>query len=219
MAKTINHQAFINVYNKNPKVFELIFKDTNTLSKLTNKIIKVSKVFDKFAYKDADKLKGDLFEIFAECFFKILSADNRIGIHNYEPAPPIDDYGVDGIATGMDNKPATIQIKFRSNATTELIQEDIKQFAFQSIVSHNVDKDTKTNMVVFTTAKSLHWITDQRVFSGRIRTLGNSEISSLIDNNSGFWYELNSLIENTVIQKYGVESIPVPKDKKIKKIK
>lgn len=202
MAKTINHNSFVNLFNKNPKVFELIFKDTKTLTQLTNKIIKISKAFPLYAYKDADKLKGDLFEIFAECFFKILSADNRIGIYNYQPAPPIEDYGVDGTGIGMDTKPATIQVKFRSDATTELTQEDIKQFAFQSIVTHNVDKDTKTNMIVFTNAKSLHWITEQRVFSGRVKTIGYSEISTLIDNNSVFWNETFDIVENTINIKY-----------------
>lgn len=202
MAKTINHQAFINVYNKNPKVFELIFKDTNTLTKLTNKIIKVSKSFESYAYKDADKLKGDLFEIFAESFFKILASDNRIGVYNYNPAPPIDDYGVDGTGTGMNDLPLTVQVKFRSDATTELTQEDIKQFAFQSIVTHGVDKDTKTNMIVFTNAKGLHWVTESRVFSGRVRTIGYAEISQLVDNNQVFWKEVKDLIEETIQVKY-----------------
>lgn len=200
--KTIQHTSFVNLFNKNPKVFELIFKDTKTLTQLTNKIIKVSKSFESYAYKDADKLKGDLFEIFAECFFKILAADNRIGIYNYQPAPPIDDYGVDGTGLGMDTKPATIQVKFRSDATTELTQEDIKQFALQSIVTHNVDKDTTNNMVVFTNAKGLHWVTESRVFSGRVKALGHSEISKLIDNNSVFWNEIQDMITHTVKVKY-----------------
>ena len=94
------------------------------------------------------------------------------------------------------------QVKFRSDVTTELTQEDIKQFAFQSIVTHNVDKDTKTNMIVFTNTKSLHWVTEQRVFSGRIKTIGYSEISTLIDNNSVFWSEINDMIVETIRVKY-----------------
>jgi hypothetical protein len=70
-------------------------------------------------------------------------------------------------------------VKFRSVVTTQLTQDDIKQFAFQSIVTHGVDKDTKTNMIVFTNAKSLHWVTEQRVFSGRVKCFGYSEISNL----------------------------------------
>ena len=202
--KTIQHESFINLYNKDKKIFDLVFKDTKSLSQLSSKIIKVSKSFDKLAYKDDDKLKGDLFEIFSECFFKLLSSDNRIGVYNYQPAPSIDDYGVDGIGTGMDNKPLTVQVKFRSDVTTELTQEDIKQFAFQSIVTHNVDKDTRTNMIVFTNAKSLHWVTEQRVFSGRVRSIGFSEISQLVDNNLVFWNNLMDLISKTISKKYDI---------------
>lgn len=202
--KTIQHEAFVNLYNKNRKVFELIFKDTKNLSQLSRKIIKISKTFDKFAYKDADKLKGDLFEIFSECFFKILGVANTIGVGNYQPAPPIDDYGVDGTGVGMDEKPATIQVKFRSDATTELTQDDIKQFALQSIVNFGVDKDTKKNMIVFTNAKGLHWITESRVFSGRLRAIGYEKISSLIDNNPIFWKDLESLITDTINEKYTI---------------
>lgn len=200
--KPIQHTAFVNLYNKNKKVFESMFKNTSTLSKLSNKIVKVSKSYQLYAYPDADKLKGDIFEIFAECFFKILSADNRIGIYNYQPAPPTEDYGVDGTGTGMDQKPATIQVKFRSDVTTELKQDDIKQFALQSIVNFGVDKDTKTNMIVFTNAKGLHWATESKVFAGRVKSLGYSEISQLIDNNSVFWKEVEDMISETIKVKY-----------------
>ena len=200
--KTINHSALVNLYNKDKTVFTTLFKDTNTLSKLSNKIIKLSKSFTKFAYIDADKLKGDVFEIFAESFFKILSADNRIGVYNYNPAPAIDDFGVDGTGTGMNDLPLTVQVKFRSDATTELKETDIKQFAFQSIINHKVDQNTKTNMIVFTNAKGLHWVTKSRVFSGRVRALGFQEISQLVDNNSVFWKDLNDLIEDTIKVRY-----------------
>jgi hypothetical protein len=203
MVKTINHEAFVNLFNKNKKVFELIFKDNKTLSQLSSKIIKVSKTFDKFAYKDADKLKGDLFEIFAECFFKLLSSDNRIGVYNYQPAPPIDDYGVDGFGIGMDQNPLTVQIKFRSDATTELTLKDIKNFQGTSFRNYKVPVDTTTNLVFFTNAKGLHWITEAKVLSGASKTFGYSEISQLIDNNLVFWNNLNDLIQETIVIKYG----------------
>jgi hypothetical protein len=41
--KTIQHEAFVNLYNKNNEIFNTLFKDTNTLAKLTSKIIKLSK--------------------------------------------------------------------------------------------------------------------------------------------------------------------------------
>ena len=200
----ITHTSLVNLFNKDNTIFDKLLKDTTTLSKLSRNIIKISKDFEALAYKDANKVKGDLFEIFAECFFKILSADNRIGVYDYKPAPPIDDYGVDGIGQGMDEKPLTVQVKFRSNEMTELVESDIKQFGMQSIVEFGVDKDTKTNMIVFTNAKGLHWITQTKVFSGRVRCLGYEQISHLVDNNSVFWKLVNDLVTTTIKSKYDI---------------
>jgi hypothetical protein len=202
----IKHEAFVSLYNKDRKVFDLVFKDTKTLSQLSTKIVKLSKAFSNLSYKDGDKLKGDLFEIFAECFFKILSADNRIGVYNYQPGPAADDYGVDGFGVGMDDKPLTVQVKFRSDKTTELTQKDIKEFAFQSIKKYKVDIDTRTNMVVFTNAKSLHWVTEKEVFLDSLKTIGFDQISLLVDNNTVFWKSVSDLIKNTIIEKYAIVS-------------
>lgn len=200
--KIIQHESFVNLYNKDQSIFDNLFKDVNTLTKLSNRIVKLSKNFELYSYKDGDKVKGDLFEIFSECFFKILSADNRIGVYGYQPAPPIEDYGVDGFGLGMNELPLTIQVKFRSDTTTELTSDDIKQFAFQSIIEYNVDKDTRTNMIVFTNSKGLHWLTESKVFSGRVRAIGYDIISQIIDNNMVFWRELSDLIKQTIFEKY-----------------
>ena len=200
--KTIQHDAFVNLYNKDQSIFDKVFKDTKTLKKLNSNIIKTSKIFNTLGYKDAEKVKGDLFEIFTECFFKLFSSDNRIGVYNYQPAPPIDDYGVDGFGIGMDEKPLTVQVKFRSDVTTDLLQDDIKQFGFQSIVNYGVDKDTTTNMIVFTNSRGLHYNTEAKVFSGRIRPIGVEVISSLVDNNTVFWKEGMDMVNETIKIKY-----------------
>mgnify|MGYP000278949390 CR=1 FL=1 len=200
--KTIQHDAFVNIYNKNQLLFTEVFSDTLTLSKLTSKIKRISNTYESLSYPDGDKLKGDLFEIFAECFFKILSSDNRVGVYNYEPAQIVSDYGVDGFGIGMDGSPLTVQIKFRSDTTTELTQDDIKQFGFQSIVNYGVDKDTRTNMLVFTNSKGLHWVTESNVFSGRVKPIGSDFISQLVDNNTVFWREVMDLVNETIKLKY-----------------
>jgi hypothetical protein len=200
--KIIQHESFVNLYNKDQSIFDELLKDVNTLTKLSNRVVKLSKNFESYSYKDAEKVKGDLFEIFSECFFKILSADSRIGVYNYQPAPANDDFGVDGFGIGMNGLSLTVQVKFRSDTTTELTSDDIKQFAFQSIVEYGVDKDTRTNMIVFTNSKGLHWITESKVLSGRVRAIGYDIISQLIDNNSVFWRELSDLIKQTISEKY-----------------
>jgi hypothetical protein len=202
--KSINHHSFVNLYNKDKTIFTTLLKGTNTLSKLSNRITKLSSDFQKLSYENSEKLKGDLFEIFAESFFKILSSDNRIGVYDYKPTPSIDDYGVDGVGIGMNELPLTIQVKFRSDPTTLLLQEDLNQFAYQSLRKYRVDIDTKTNLVLFTNARGLHWATESKVFLNGIRTIGYSEISQLIDNNSVFWKEFKDMIDNTISIKYKI---------------
>jgi hypothetical protein len=198
----ITHHSFVDLYIKDQKIFETLFKDTKKLSQLSNKIKKISEDFSRLAYKDSDKLKGDLFEIFGECFFKLLSSDPRIGVYNYQPASPIDDFGVDGFGIGMNNKPLTVQIKFRSDPTVELIEEDIKQFPLQSILNYGVDKDTTDNMLLFTNAKGLHWLTHKKVFNCRVKPMGYEMISTLVDNNFVFWKNLNDMVHQTIKLKF-----------------
>ena len=202
----IQHESFLNIYNKDQQIFDKLFNDVTKLSKLSSNIIKISQRFGELSYTDADKVKGDLFEIFTECFFKVLpvspSKGGGYGVYKYQPAPASSDYGVDGFGIGMDEKPLTVQVKFRSNPTEELKQDDIKQFALQSIVNFDVDKDTTTNMIVFTNAKGLHWITESKVFSGRLRAMGSDEISTLVDNNTIFWKLVKDLVQQTLAERY-----------------
>ena len=193
----ISHSAFVNIYNKDINLFSDLFS-SKTLTELTKKIVQIFKRYSDLGYKDGDKLKGDLFEIFAECFFKILSADNRIGVYGYEPGPPTEDYGVDGVGLGMDEKPCTIQVKFRSNQTEELTIKDLKNFQGISYRKYGVPVDTNQNLILFTNAKGLHWITEANVLSGATRTIGGDQISKLVDGNTIFWKIVNDVVNNTI---------------------
>lgn len=80
--------------------------------------------------------------------------------------------------------------------------ENSKNNPYICKINNNVDKNTKSNMVVFTNAKGLHWVTESKVFAGRLRTFGYSEISKLVDNNSVFWNEVIDIINETIKTKY-----------------
>jgi len=121
MKNYIEHSSFVELYNKDNNIFVRIFNETKLFSTLIKKIQKESISYEKYNYKDENKMMGDLFEIFSECFFKILGADNRIGVSGYTPEKSGQDYGVDAFGIGMDNKPLTVQVKFRSNNEKELI--------------------------------------------------------------------------------------------------
>jgi hypothetical protein len=152
------------------------------------------------------KFIGDLFEIFAECFFIQFKSDNRIGVFDYHPVPSIDDNGVDGFGKNINGAPCTIQIKYRGNPTYLLKERDIKQFPYQSVINYGVDSRKSGNMIVFTNCQGLHWYTDSKVFDGKIRVINGETISKLIDNNEGFWNALKEIVIKSV-EKIGVEKL------------
>lgn len=196
--KTINHISFVNILLKDKDFFNELFKDVTTFSKFLKKIDDVSeKSYKNFDFLDKFQSVGDLFEIFAEMFFIINEADNRVGICNYQPTKKSEDNGVDGFGIGIDGKPATVQVKYRSNIDAELLSKDIKNFGFQSIIEYNVDKDSTTNMIIFTSSKGLHWYTNSKVYSNRLRVINYDFISKLIDNNFGFWNACKKLLEKS----------------------
>lgn len=198
----ISHTSFLNVSLKDKTLIHRVF-DVTTLKGLIKNIEKEASVNEelfKKTFKTKYNFIGDLFEIFAEIFFHIHSGDNRVGVFNYKPAPPDTDNGVDGFGIGIDGKPATVQVKFRSNLSDELKERDIKNFGFQSIILYDVDKNTKTNMVIFTTSNGLHYHTADQVFQGRMRTINGDMISKMIDNNQCFWLAAHQLINESIIK-------------------
>jgi len=204
MKHYIEHKEFVNLYNKDSKIFDRIFNDTHLFSTLITKITKESKKWEKFSYTEKQgeyKMVGDLYEIFGEGFLKILGCDNRVGISNYKPEQD-EDCGVDGSGLGMNNRPLTVQIKFRSNNEKELTQGDLNQFAFQSQNRFGVKQEDKDNMVVFTSAKGLHYFTEGKVFLNKIRTIGYEDIRGLVDNNYPFWNAFKDYIKETIKQNY-----------------
>lgn len=198
----IEHESFINIHIKDRTFFKNFFSEILTLDSLMKKIISESSNFQKYGLIDSNKFKGDIFEIFAEIFFKINSGDNRIGICNYSPVSISEDYGVDGHGTGINGNPATVQIKFRSNKSDQLVQADIKQFPLKSHYDFQVKMEDSNNMIVFNTCSGLHYKTRDEMFNGKVREINYSHIKNFIDNNYCFWITLNQIIENTINTKF-----------------
>jgi uncharacterized linocin/CFP29 family protein len=67
------------------------------------------------------------------------------------------------------------------------------------MIKHGVviDANNKKNYrhFVFTTAKSLHFFTDEQMFEGTVRCFGIKDFKSMVDNNLIFWDNLRELIK------------------------
>ena len=204
----ISHQSFLNLYMKNKNVYIDLF-NCSDISQLTNNIINISKNWELYGYREedgSDKLKGDLFEIFAEIFFKLTSSDSRVGITDYTPERT-DDYGVDGYGIAMNGLPCTVQVKFRSDITKKLTIKDLKNFQGLSYKKYKVPVESTRNLFVFTNCVGVHWNTETRVMENSIVTFcafngeSNHSLNSLIDNNYSFWRNVEKII-NYNIEKY-----------------
>lgn len=214
----IKHEKFQDIVNKDfgESVIRLFkqrkFKD------FCQELNSISENYELYGYRDSVvedetiqgslKFRGDLFEIFAEIFFIINEADNRIGVFGYEPVKSHDDNGVDGTSKNIDGINTTIQVKYLMNPMYFLKERDIKQFAFQSILKYEVDLKQDNNMIVFTNCQGLHWYTDSNVFQNKLRTINGHFISRMIDNNEGFWNSAKNLINET-LQKIGINHIQI----------
>jgi hypothetical protein len=205
MKNYIEHVSFVNLTNKDSELWSRLLRETELFNTFLNLIKKEGKGFRTFGYSEEQgkfKMVGDLFEIFSEVFFKVLGADNRVGVYNYTPENGVDN-GVDGFGLGIDGQPCAIQVKFRSFHDSELTAADLKQFGFQAITRYGVDKDTKNNMIIITSAKGLHWYTANEVFLGRLRTIASSQIRKLVDRNHCFWNLFRDYIQTSLEVHYG----------------
>jgi len=151
---------------------------------------------------ESKKYKGDGFELFVEAFIKLSPIDNRIAIGNYKPI--IDgDTGVDGVGVGIDEKIATVQVKYRSNNETLLTANDkesnLSNFVTASLLRYGVDQNSKTNMLIITTAAGLHYFTDGEMYQGKVRCLGYENLRSIVDNNLLFWNAFRNLVKENKI--------------------
>lgn len=145
---------------------------------------------------DSEKYKGDGLEFLSEALIKLSPTDNRIGIGNYHPELK-DDTGVDGFGTGIDGNPATIQIKYRSDSTKLLTanEDHLSNFVMTSLIRYKVPTDTKTNLLIITTAEGLHYFTNNEMFQKQVRCIGYKQLKELLDNNLLFWDNLRLLVK------------------------
>lgn len=168
--------------------------DCNKLSTFCTRLEKQSLLYpDRY---DPEKYKGDGFELFVEALIKLSPIDNRIGISNYQLIDENNDTGVDGYGIGMDNKIATVQVKYRSNNTEQLTanKDHLSNFVMSSFMKHKVDIESKNNMLIITTADGLHHFTNNEMYENKVRCIGYKQLRELVDNNLLFWNSFRNLL-------------------------
>jgi hypothetical protein len=173
-----------------------LLKNVKKLSTFCTRLEQQSVLFPN-RYEPND-YKGDGLELFAEALIKLSPADNRIGIGKYQPVTN-GDTGVDGVGVGIDGKPATVQVKYRSDSRQLLTGnvDHLSNFITASLLRYGVDPKSKTNMLIVTTAAGLHHFTDNEMFQKQVRCIGYEQLRELVDNNILFWDAFRNLIKES----------------------
>jgi len=210
--KMILHTAYDNISLIDPSYIKTVF-NCKSASELHANIIEASADWKRFRYEDvpgpngtlmtvgADKFKGDLFEIFAEGFYKTVGNDPTIAIRDYTPVNQSEDYGVD--ATGLDNNGnvVTFSIKFRNRFPKRHkfdnthILKDLGQFISWSQNGLGIPIQTKNRMIVFTTYDTMSPFSNPEI-TKLITVHGWKTIQYHADKNNAFWKNLQSLLES-----------------------
>ena len=167
-----------------------LFEDTNKMSSFMYKLEKQS-FLDPDRY-DPNKYVGDGFEFFVEIFLRSHAYDNRVGITNYEPVQS-EDNGVDGVGINMIGEKCAVQVKYRGDNRQLLTtnQDHLGNMIVDAMMKFNIVKpeDNKhcPRYYVITTAKGLHYYTDNEVFKGYVHCIGIDDLKSMLDGNISFW--------------------------------
>lgn len=170
-----------------------LLKDVTTLRKFMYNIEKCAEK-EAIFYKDKDSFKGDAFECFVEFFNKLKEGQY---VYNYKLLDQADrDTGVDALGTGKNGKPAAIQIKYRSNTEQLLTANDdhLSNFVMSAAYKYGVDVNDNKNLIIFTTAKDLHYFTKNEMFLNKVTCIGYDELSAIVDNDIMFWKEFEEAL-------------------------
>jgi len=137
----------------------------------------------------AEDYKGNALEAFVEILITYSPIDKRINISDYHPHNnKVDgnDMGIDGYGISFNGNLHTIQVKYRANTQRNLTanEDHISNFVAKTTSS---PKYQNADMTIFTTAKDLNQKINEEMYHHRVRVLGFTELSKLVDKNYPFW--------------------------------
>lgn len=178
-----------------------LFKGVKKFSTLMTRIEEQSTMdIDRY---DPDTYKGDAFEFFVELFLDICKTDNRVFVYQYTPIPPNEDNGADGMGINMLGEKCVVQVKYRGNTETLLTANEDRLSNLMVAGMHfdiHFDNKKKKNYrhFVFTTAKSLHFYTDEQMYKNKVKCFGYEQFRKVVDNNLQFWNECRERVKKIV---------------------
>ena len=175
-----------------------LFTDVNLMSTLMRRIQEQAQL-DPLRY-DVNDYMGDAFEFFVELFLKINNTDNRVRVYDYKPIPSHEDRGAEGVGINGRKEKCVVQVKFRGNVDTLLTanEDHLSNLMLAGMhmgISYDLEDRKNFRHYVFTTAKSLHFYTDEEMFDGKVFCFGIDQFRSMVDNNPIFWDKCREIVK------------------------
>lgn len=169
-----------------------------TISQWVRKVEELSKKASSRNDEDEiNKFKGDMLEIFSELFFRSFQNDPEVGLREFVPIAPEEDFGVDAIGVNVNNDQCAIQVKYRANPTDEIGYTDIAKTYTSARIFNKISLDNDDTIFLFTTSRGANYICNS-VFKGKLRVIGRGIIAGKVDNNNSFWSQVENMIGTTL---------------------
>lgn len=150
-----------------------------------------------FIKDSVNKLKGDLFEIFAELFFTAFPNDPEIGVIDYRPILLNDDYGVDALGKNVNGDACAIQMKFRTNPIDIIDYDSIAKTYASAKIQLGLSLENDDTIFLLTTGAGISGPCE-KVFARKLRTINRGAIAYKVDNNMSFWQYCEDRIFETL---------------------
>lgn len=167
-----------------------LFQNTKKISQFKRKLEQLAER-DPNNY-DRDKCVGDGFEFLVEMMLKLMPYNRGFGgIHDYSPVQE-DDNGVDGIGLNWEGEDCVVQVKFRGDTNTLLSanKDHLSNMVTEATIKYRIqpqDEGKVSRYFIITTAKGLHYYTDDEFFKKHVTCIGYQDLRKLLDGNIGFW--------------------------------
>ncbi len=205
--KKLRHPSIISREHEVISMFELLSSESLKgeyveLSDVNSLITQGAKSYED--EDDKNKFKGDMFEIFAEVYFSLITSKVSSGVANYEPLSSLDldDYGVDGVGMNYSGNPCVVQVKYRTNVKNEITYSDLAKTWVQAEEDELVSNDRnlwRKTLILFTNSKGANEISKKRFKKfDRLYVINDQTIKNEVNGNVHFWTSAYELIKNSI---------------------
>ena len=205
------HRSFFDNLETMEELFQKIINEGNLVKNISINYfdglsedfkIKNKKRIDKLSSSRYNTMVGDIFEFFSLVFLNYYGKNFDITDIRSSSCYVKNDYGVDAYGTDtISVKKVAVQMKFRSDISSEITYGDLTSFATEALSGGGNDElkvDNYNYTMLVTTASGLNYHAKNRFsINGKMRVINFNDIKSKVNHRIDFWnYIRKELLES-----------------------